>query len=123
MGQRIQRAKNKKLVDGFDPLTLMLSSSSSGSLTDLALSPEKSLLVTADQESPTQEKDASVLVISSSESASEDEHDLLPVAAPTRVSSLDEGPTTFMYALLDPVNVDDSDYTSRAGSQTTTSFF
>ena len=36
-----------------------------------------------------QEKDASVLVISLSESASED-----------------EGPTTFSYALLDPVNVE-----------------
>ena len=45
------------------------------------------------------------------------------MAAPTRVLSLNEGPTTFSYALLDPVNVDDSDSTSRAGSQTTTSCF
>ena len=114
--------------DGFDPSLLMLPPSSSGSLSDLTVSPEKSLLVTADQESPTQEKDASSLVVaplmkrSSSESASDGGQDVLVMAAPTKVLSLDEGPTAFPFALPDPVNVGDADSTSRTGSQSTTSF-
>ena len=127
-GAKDTESEKQEPGDGFDPSLLMLPPSSSGSLSDLTVSPEKSLLVTADQESPTLEKDASSLIVaplmkcSSSESASDGGQDVLVMTAPTKVSSLDEGPTAFPFALPDPVNIGDADSTSRTGSQTTTSF-
>ena len=77
-----------------------MTKSVSGASSMSSISPSESHSSASLPAHPLMEKDASVLVISLSESASKDEQDLLTMAAPTRVSSLDEGPTQMLYSIL-----------------------